>query len=41
MSVNIASVENIEELGRKLEPKIEEVVVRGLTIALNNATSVT
>ena len=41
MPVNIASVENIEELGRKLEPKIEEVVVRGLTIALNNATSVT
>lgn len=41
MDINIASVENIEELGRKLEPKIEEVVVRGLTIALNNATSVT
>lgn len=41
MDINIASVENIDELGRKLEPKIEEVVVRGLTIALNNATSVT
>lgn len=41
MDINIASVENIDELGRKLKPKIEEVVVRGLTIALNNATSVT
>lgn len=41
MDINIASVENIDELGRKLEPKIEEVVVRGLTIALYNATSVT
>lgn len=41
MDVNIASVGDIDELGRKLEPKIEEVVVRGLTIALNNATSAT
>lgn len=41
MDVNIASVGDIDELGRKLEPKMEEVVVRGLTIALNNATSAT
>lgn len=40
MPVNIASATDVEDIGNRLQPKIEETLIRGLQIALNNATGI-
>ena len=38
MPVNIASVGDVEDMANRLQPRIEESIIRGLEIALNNAS---